>query len=170
MTRTESPVDRVARRRATLSTGTAVLAATDLIVKAWAGHALAAGHTIGLGMLQLRLGYNPGVAFSLGARLPHGIVLTVTAVITAAIAIYAWYQARTATTMMLAGLTAVLGGALANLVDRGVDGVVTDYLHTGWFPTFNLADVFITGGGALLILASLRATPPSPDRSESGAP
>lgn len=52
----------------------------------------------------------------------------------------------------------MLAGAIANLVDRAVDGVVTDYLHTGWFPTFNLADVFITVGGAVLVLASLRAT------------
>jgi hypothetical protein len=33
----------------------------------------------------------------------------------------------------------------SNLADRAADGVVTDYLHTGWFPTFNGADVFITG-------------------------
>ncbi|WP_255375872.1 signal peptidase II [Saccharomonospora sp. CUA-673] len=70
---------------------------------------------------------------------------------------------------MRLGLAAVPAGAVANLIDRGVDGAVTDYLHTGWFPTFNLADVFITGGGALLVLASLRTTSPSPDRSESGA-
>ena len=73
--------------------GTALaLAALDLGVKAWAEHALADGRPVDLGLLQLRLLFNP-----------------------------------------------------SNLADRAADGVVTDYLHTGWFPTFNGADVFITG-------------------------
>ena len=55
----------------------------------------------------------------------------------------------------------MLGGAVANFIDRATDGVVTDYLHTGWFPTFNLADVFITGGAVVLIVATLAA----PDRT-----
>ena len=47
-------------------------------------------------------------------------------------------------------LAALLTGALANLADRASDGVVTDYLHTGWWPTFNLADTLIVIGGVLL--------------------
>ncbi len=35
----------------------------------------------------------------------------------------------------LAALVLILGGAVANLADRAADGVVTDYLHTGWWPT-----------------------------------
>ena len=169
MTRTETLVVRVARRRATLATGAVLLAGGDLGIKTWAAQALTDGHSIDIGLLQLRLAYNPGVAFSLGATLPAWIVFTATALITAALAVYAWRAARTGSLIMRLGLAAVPAGAVANLIDRGVDGAVTDYLHTGWFPTFNLADVFITGGGALLVLASLRTTSPSPDRSESGA-
>ena len=33
-----------------------------------------------------------------------------------------------------------------------MDGVVTDYLHTGWWPTFNLADTAIVVGALLLVL------------------
>ncbi|HOQ53464.1 MAG TPA: signal peptidase II, partial [Micropruina sp.] len=55
-----------------------------------------------------------------------------------------------------AGLAGVLAGASTNLIDRSIDGVVTDYLHTGWFPTFNLPDVFITVGAALVVLGVLR--------------
>ncbi|MFD1538848.1 hypothetical protein [Nonomuraea guangzhouensis] len=39
---------------------------------------------------------------------------------------------------------AVLGAAMANLIDRAGDGVVTSYLHTGWWPTFNLTEVSIS--------------------------
>ncbi len=44
------------------------------------------------------------------------------------------------------------------MIDRAADGLVTDYLHTGWFPTFNFADVFIVIGAATLVVASWRAT------------
>lgn len=46
------------------------------------------------------------------------------------------------------------------------DGVVTDYLHTGWFPTFNLADVFITVGAAALVLGGVRKTTDSATASD----
>lgn len=40
------------------------------------------------------------------------------------------------------------------MTDR-LDGQgVVDYLHSGWFPTFNLADVFVTTGIALLFLGT----------------
>ncbi|CAM9923671.1 unnamed protein product, partial [Chrysoparadoxa australica] len=43
-----------------------------------------------------------------------------------------------------------LGGGIANLLDRLVDGRVTDFIDVGvhslrW-PTFNLADMFIVMG------------------------
>lgn len=62
-------------------------------------------------------------------------------------------------------LAAILAGALANLIDRAADGVVTDYLHTGWIPTFNLADTLITLGAALLVLATLRNPNQSNERN-----
>ncbi|QGK70278.1 signal peptidase II [Allosaccharopolyspora coralli] len=165
MTRTAAPVVSAARRRATLATTAALLALGDLAVKTWAVQALAAGHSLDLGLLQLRLAYNPGVAFSLGATLPGWVVLTATALITTGIAVYAWRSARTANLALRTGMAAVLAGAVANLIDRGIDGVVTDYLHTGWWPTFNLADVLITCGGALIVLATLR----SPDHRREPA-
>ncbi|EHY87418.1 MULTISPECIES: signal peptidase II [Saccharomonospora] len=130
-------------------------------MKTWTTHALADGHSIDLGLLQLRLAYNPGVAFSLGATLPSWIVLTATALITAGLAVFAWRTAPTANLATRLGLATMLAGAVANLADRGIDGVVTDYLHTGWWPTFNLADALIIGGAALLILAALHTTPAS---------
>ena len=77
-----------------------------------------------------------------------------------AVAVYAGHTAgHTGPTLARTGrvgLALVLGGAAANLIDRSVDGVVTDYLHTGWWPTFNLADITIVTGAGLLLLQSLR--------------
>lgn len=146
----------VTRARAALVITVTLLAVLDLGLKAWAGTALADGRTVDLGPVQLRLGFNSGVAFSLGADLPAGVVLGVTGLIIVALAIFAWRATRTATLPARLALAAVLAGAVANLLDRAGDGMVTDYLHTGWFPTFNLADVFITTGAVALVLISLR--------------
>ncbi|GAA3845274.1 signal peptidase II [Amycolatopsis tucumanensis] len=153
---------RVTRARVALATTAALLAALDLGLKAWASTALADGTSVDLAVIQLRLAFNSGVAFSLGDTLPSGVVLGVTGLIIVGLGVFAWRTTRTATLPMRLGLAAVLAGAIANLIDRAADGVVTDYLHTGWFPTFNLADVFITLGGAALVLSSLRSTDSTP--------
>nr|WP_238985876.1 signal peptidase II [Kineococcus radiotolerans] len=143
-------------------------------MKTWAERDLSsAGRDDGL--LQLRLTYNPGAAFSLGADHPT-LVVVVTGVLCAAIAVAAWWAAAHRPPLQLAGLAAVLGGAVANLSDRLDDGVVTDYLHSGWWPTFNLPDVAIVVGAALLVLAEFRRTPAAdarpdtaPDRAAPGS-
>lgn len=71
-------------------------------------------------------------------------------------AVFAWRAAIESTVPMRVGLSGILAGAVGNLVDRAGDGVVTDYLHTGWWPTFNLADVFITLGAATVLIATVR--------------
>ena len=57
---------------------------------------------------------------------------------------------------------AVLGGASANLIDRALNGHVTDYLHTGWWPTFNVADTCIVLG-ALTFAIGYAARPAQAD-------
>ncbi|MDA8319136.1 MAG: signal peptidase II [Actinomycetota bacterium] len=138
-----------------------MLVGTILAVNQAAEAALADGRSIDLRLLHLLLVYNPGAAFSLGAGLPAWVVLGVTGAITAAVAFYGWRTSPTAPVTRRIGLAAILAGALANLLDRASDGVVTDYLHTGWFPTFNLADTLITLGAGLLILSTLRHPKPS---------
>ena len=61
----------------------------------------------------------------------------------------------------------LIGGALGNVVDRVRIGAVIDYLDLHWrdmhWPAFNLADIFIVGSAALLMLAAFR--PGSGERS-----
>ncbi|WNB84746.1 signal peptidase II [Cellulomonas sp. ATA003] len=149
-------------RRLAAGVGVVLVAATDLGAKAWAVNVLQ-DRVISLGVVDLRLAYNPGVAFSIGAGAPAWLVLTVTTIVTAAVGVVAWRTAAASTNGRLAALTLILGGAIANVVDRAADGVVTDYLHSGWFPTFNLADTAIVTGAAVLVLTTLRqpAHPPS---------
>ena len=141
-------------RRAWLLGVAALLAGLDLAIKSWAETALAT-RSISGGVIDLQLGFNRGVAFGLGDNLPTWVVITVTGMITCALLIGSWWFAPTASRLQLIGLCAVLGGAVANLLDRTLNGHVTDSLHSGWWPTFNLADVFITIGVAWWIGAPI---------------
>ena len=164
MTRTESQAKSrpLIARRLLLSVALG-LAGVDLAAKAAAQRLLSAGRVVDLGPLDLRLVYNPGTAFSLGATLPAPLIVTVVAVIVAAVAVFAWREAAHAALLMVLGLALVLAGAIANLIDRLDDGVVTDYLHSGWWPTFNLADVFITVGAVVVLTSLFRSTPRTVD-------
>lgn len=141
-------------RLAVLLTASAVTA-VDLAAKA-ASEAHLPSTSVDLGLLQLQLAYNSGVAFSLGNRLPVGVIVAITAVIALILTAYAWHQAPRAGWVERVAAGAVIGGAVANVVDRARDGVVTDYLHTGWWPTFNLADAFLVTGFLVLALAHTR--------------
>lgn len=148
-----APSSRLARR-VTVGAAAVVLLAVDAASKAAAEQSLRQGRVIDLGALTLRLVYNPAAAFSLGAGLPGWVVPLVSGLLAAAIAGYAWAAAGRIRPATAVALGAVLGGAVGNLLDRGVDGVVTDFLYTGWFPTFNLADVWIVSGASLLVLTT----------------
>lgn len=56
-------------------------------------------------------------------------------------------------------LASILGGAIGNVLDRLMHGYVVDFLDFYWgsyhFPAFNVADMGITIGAALLIVDEL---------------
>ncbi|MDP9988736.1 signal peptidase II [Arthrobacter oryzae] len=132
-----------------------VLAVADLVIKALAEELLSNGATVDLGLVNLRLVYNTGVAFSLGANLAPWLVIAATAVTVLAMSWYAVSTAPAMPALSRAGAAMVVGGGAGNLVDRMDGRGVVDYLHSGWFPTFNLADVFVTVGVGLYVLGSL---------------
>lgn len=153
--RPDVPARTAQRFRTVLLLWAAVLAAADLILKSLAEALLSTGATTDLGPINIKLLYNRGVAFSLGADLAPWIVSAATGLI---IAVLIWYTASTAPSMTglsRAGAALLLGGAVGNFIDR-LDGQgVVDYLHSGWFPTFNLADVFVTTGVVIFALGAI---------------
>ena len=149
-----SPTTSPTRLRAYAVTLVLTLVANALTVDYWAQEALV-GSPIPLPILELRLAFNRGMAFSLGNSLPLWVIVSVTATITAGVAAYGWHSARHGEQWTTVALALILAGALSNVLDRLVDGAVTDYFHTGWWPTFNLADIYITCGVVLMIGAAL---------------
>lgn len=113
------------------------------------------------GGLTLRLVHNPGVAFGLGAQLPPGALLVITALAASGLGWAAWRHA--VGPVLAAGL--VVGGAVANLLDRATAGTVVDMFDVGWWPTFNVADICISVGAFWMVLAGMRspASVPGPE-------
>lgn len=68
------------------------------------------------------------------------------------------------------GFSAILGGALGNVIDRAVRGAVVDWLDfhvAGWhWPAFNVADIGITVGAGIMIIASFFSAPPPSERAK----
>ena len=148
--------DTIARTRRhsrrVLVTTAAVAITVDLATKAWATTALSDRGIDLPGPLDLRLAYNRGVAFGVFDGAPPVLMIALTGALTVLLGLTAW---RGVFPAVPAGL--MLGGAVANLLDRLIGGSVIDVLHTGWWPTFNVADSFITVGAGLLALFSLPA-------------
>jgi signal peptidase II len=62
----------------------------------------------------------------------------------------------------------LVGGALGNLADRVRRDAVVDFIDLPAWPSFNLADVFITLGAAVLVLAAVSSA--ARDPSENAEP
>ena len=135
-----------------------VVLVADQVTKHLAVDHLARGPVHLLGPLSLRLEYNTGVAFSLGAGRAWPVVLAVLALA----GVLAWFVRGGHSTASAVALGMILGGALGNLADRFAGahgGAVVDFVHTGFWPTFNLADASIVVGCGLLAGSSWRRAP-----------
>ncbi|CAI2931529.1 signal peptidase II [Aminobacter niigataensis] len=108
-----------------------------------------------LPFLALYRTYNPGIAFSMFSNVGDTGLIVLTGIV---IAFVSYLAIRTTPAQIISrfGFALIVGGALGNLIDRTVYGHVIDYIlfHTPvWsFAIFNLADVFISVGAALVVL------------------
>ncbi len=109
-------------------------------------------------VLQLRLTYNPGAAFSLGTSFTAAIACL--AIAAALVVIY--FAARARSVAWALALGVLLAGITGNLTDRlfrepgPFRGHVVDFLMLPNWPIFNVADVCIDVAAALILLQALR--------------
>jgi signal peptidase II len=130
-----------------LVAGAAVVA--DQLTKQVVGRTLALGESVDIaGPFQIHHVQNSGIAFGLFAS-RTSIVIGVTAVAVCAMLVFFARSGRRHPVLPVA-LGLVLGGSIANLVDRVRLGHVTDFLDFVAWPAFNLADTFIVVGVAIL--------------------
>ncbi|HWH14842.1 MAG TPA: signal peptidase II [Miltoncostaeaceae bacterium] len=107
-----------------------------------------------LPFLELTRVTNEGIAFGLFPGRQAVIAgLTLVALCLIAVAL-AGLVRRNMTAAVGAGL--LVGGSMGNLLDRVLHGGVTDYIDFRFWPAFNLADVGITVGAAMVVMGLLR--------------
>ena len=101
----------------------------------------------------MRLEFNSGFSFSLSRSAP-----TLAAVLSlVALAVVTTFALFSAPGPAVWGFGLLVGGGFSNLIDRLSSSThrVTDFISFSSFPTFNAADVAVTGGVVTLLLASL---------------
>jgi signal peptidase II len=106
--------------------------------------------------LALHRVHNDGIAFSLLAGFGSAGLILMTLAITVIVLAF-WQHAKDGGRLAAVGYALIVGGALGNLIDRFAHGYVVDFflLHIGELVLFifNLADVALTLGPVLLIIA-----------------
>ncbi len=132
----------------------------DQVTKIWAQEALTGRPPVPVvgELLQLRLVYNSGAAFSMGA----GNTWIFTIIATVVVSYLLWHTRSIDHRGWAVALGLLIGGAGGNLVDRLTRepgfgrGHVVDFLALPNFPVFNVADIGITCAAVLIGLLVLR--------------
>ena len=121
------------------------------------------------GLLDFVQVWNRGVSFSLFRQdgdMGRILLIAVLAAIIIGVSVLAW---RAASGLAAVAYGLIVGGALGNLMDRGLHGAVFDYLflHLGRMPLFvcNFPDIAISAGVLLLLAESLLAKKAQPTDS-----
>ena len=138
-----------------------LLITLDLISKLMAEQYLEFGQSVPLiPILDFFLVYNSGIAFSIldinNKLLSFGISILGVLIVGYLNSLYRVQESS----IYQVTFILIISGAMGNILDRLVDGVVTDflYLHIGnmSFFVFNLADAFISIGAALFFIMEFK--------------
>ena len=130
----------------------------DQLTKHWAVNELVDRDIDIVWTLRFNLSYNTGMAFSRGESL--GPIIGVVALVVVVVLLLSIKRQPGRLTDVAVGM--IVGGAIGNVIDRlfrqdaWFRGGVVDFIDFQWFPIFNIADIGVTVGGALLVLASWR--------------
>ena len=138
-----------------------LLITLDLISKLIAEQYLEFGQSVPLiPILDFFLVYNSGIAFSIldinNKLLSFGLSILGVLIVGYLNSLYRVQESS----IYQVTFILIISGAMGNILDRLVDGVVTDflYLHIGnmSFFVFNLADAFISIGAALFFIMEFK--------------
>lgn len=84
----------------------------------------------------------------------------VLAIVISAVLVYFLKKNSASQKLQNSAYALIIGGALANMVDRAYNGFVVDFLDFYWqnwhYPTFNVADIAICIGAGLLALDAFK--------------
>ena len=155
-----SPARRVRDVRVPLLIAAGVVL-LDQLTKHWALNALDDDHVVDvLWTLRFNLAFNKGMAFSSADWL--GPVIPFLA-IGVAVVLLVTIKRSGGSRWFVTAVGLVVGGSVGNVVDRlfrndgWLGGAVVDFIDLQWWPIFNVADIGIVVGGAILLWLTLQA-------------
>jgi signal peptidase II len=96
---------------------------------------------------------NEGVAFGFLDGADRTAVVLVT--IAALALVLAWFTRNPARPWGWLAVGLLVGGAVGNLADRAFRDGVVDFIDLPTWPSFNVADIAITAGAVIMVLAVL---------------
>ncbi len=115
-----------------------------------------------LPVLELMRLHNEGAAFSFlstAGGWQRWVFIGLGVAVSAGILVWLRRLPAKGQTLLAAGLSLILGGALGNVIDRVLYGYVIDFIRVHYedyyFPAFNVSDSAISVGAALIILDNL---------------
>ncbi len=147
----------------------AAAVAADQVTKMIVSSTLALGEVVEVGgPLSIHHVQNSGIAFGLFPTATEMVILLTGIAVTWMLVFFARSGGRHPILPVALGL--LLGGSLSNLIDRVRLGHVTDFIDFRFWPAFNLADMFIVAGVAVLIGALLLADREPPRAKTLPAP
>lgn len=147
------------RQWASLGAIAAAAVAADQLTKQIVSSALSLGEEVHVvGPFSLHHVQNSGIAFGLFARSTTWVILLTAIAVGWMLLFFARSGQRHPVLPIALGF--VLGGSVANLLDRVRLGHVTDFLDLRRWPAFNLADTFIVVGVLILFAALALADRP----------
>jgi signal peptidase II len=141
-----------------------VVVVADQVSKSLAVSRLSSAPVNLFGPFKLELTYNTGVSFGLAT----GFVRPIIVIVVVILVVVLWFGRAVPNTMAAVGVGMIVGGALGNLADRvfrAHHGAVVDFLYSGFWPTFNIADASIVCGVVVLGVALWRTNPHSASQS-----
>jgi signal peptidase II len=93
---------------------------------------------------------NSGAAFGMFQNM--NTVFQVLSILVSLVILYYFPQVPRNEWYLRIAMGFLLGGAIGNLIDRFIQGHVTDFISIGNFPVFNVADASISTGVAILFI------------------
>ena len=129
--------------------------ALDQITKALTMRLMVPGESIPLLQDIFHLTYvlNPGAAFGILSN--QRVFLLATGAVLILATAYFYPLLKKSDICLRLGVTSILSGAVANLIDRVQTGYVVDFFDFRIWPVFNVADISIVFGMGMIIYAIL---------------
>lgn len=122
------------------------------------------------GLIDIRLVHNTGGAWGIFSEstVALGVFSVIVCVV---IAGFFLYTVKQATALQTLSFALIVAGGIGNAIDRFAQGYVIDFIEFSFidFPVFNIADIGVTCGFALLVLSMVMTVRSSGDASDANS-